>query len=317
MCAVSGGVLWSLIVLAWALGWVEQDPLAVLVLLALLVIAPLAIPLAVFPANSQPLRSREGPIAFAIAQPFAALAGGISLLLPVGPFAGAAAGVWLVFTALLALWSVGRLVHTRGITLANACLAAALLYLPIGGAWLVLARLGIRPLGFSSTTVLLTAVHFHYITLGALVLTGLTGRAIAGRNWWTRTMYRVAAAGMLAGPLLVAAGITLTQVSGFRLPEDGAATLLALSVIVIAAISLHWVVPATRPRLAQELLAVSSGSVVLTMALACAYAIGAATGAWTITIAQMIATHGWVNALGFSLCGLLGWRLRLERKGLQ
>jgi hypothetical protein len=121
---------------------------------------------------------------------------------------------------------------------------------------------------------------------------------------------------MLVEPLLVAAGITLTQVSGFHVPEAAAATLLALSVIVVAAVSLHWVVPATRPRLAQGLLAISSGSVVLTMALACAYAIGEATGAWTITIAQMIAAHGWVNALGFGLCGLLGWRLRLDRDGL-
>jgi hypothetical protein len=46
------------------------------------------------------------------------------------------------------------------------------------------------------------------------------------------------------------------------------------------------------------------------MLFACAYALGAATRIWTITISQMILAHGWVNALVFGLCGLLGWRLR-------
>ncbi len=315
-CAICGGVLLIAVALACALGWIHLDALDVLLLLALFVITPLALSFALVPPDGLPPPGGAGLLI--MAQPFAALAGGVSFLLPTGPLAGAAAALWLVFTILLALAALAtltRLFRVRNVRLADACLGAALLYLPIGGAWLALARLGSRPLGFSPTIVLLTAAHFHFITLAALILTGLTGRAIAGRNWWTRTMYRAAAGGMLVEPLLVAAGITLTQVSGVRIPEAAAATLLALSVIVIAAISLHWVVPATHPRLAQGLLAASSGSVVLTMALACAYAIGETTGAWTITIAQMIAAHGWVNALGFGLCGLLGWRLRLDREG--
>jgi hypothetical protein len=56
-------------------------------------------------------------------------------------------------------------------------------------------------------------------------------------------------------------------------------------------------------------LATSSVAVLFTMVFALAYALGAATGAWTITIAQMILVHGWVNTVAFGLCGLLGYRL--------
>jgi hypothetical protein len=96
-----------------------------------------------------------------------------------------------------------------------------------------------------------------------------------------------------------------------RILETLAAALMALGLILIALLSLHIVVPATAPPLARVLLLISSGSVLATMLIAVAYAVGAATGAWTITISQMIAVHGWVNALAFGLCGLLGWRLRV------
>ncbi len=310
-CVGSGGALWALIALAWAPGLVKLDALDVLLLLAFFVITPLALPFAFFPSASHPWRDQERLII--IAQPFAALAGGASLLLPVGPGAGAAAVLWLMFTVLVALAGAVRLLHVRSVSLADACLALALIYLPVGGVWLVLARLGSRPLGFSPTIVALTAVHFHFIPLAALVVTGLTGRAIhASHSGWARTAYRVAAVGMLIDPLLVAAGQVLTRFIGFRLLEAAAATLLALSLAIIALLGLRFIAPATPPPLARGLLTVSGASVFLTMALACAYAVGAATGAWTITIPQMIAAHGWVNALVFGLCGLLGWRLRLD-----
>jgi hypothetical protein len=129
---------------------------------------------------------------------------------------------------------------------------------------------------------------------------------------------------MLVCPLLVAAGITFTQitrqqrapesVAALHAPESGAATLLALSLILIAILSLRFVVPTTASPLARTLLAISGISVLLTMLLAAAYAVGGATSAWTITVAQMVATHGWLNALAFGLCGVLGWRLRMVQQ---
>ena len=84
--------------------------------------------------------------------------------------------------------------------------------------------------------------------------------------------------------------------------------------MLIALLSLRFIVPTTTPLLAKGLLVFSNTAVLITMLFAGAYALGAATGGWTITISQMITVHGWVNALAFGLCGLLGWRLKVEQE---
>lgn len=313
-----GGCLWMLMILARLFGWLALSDPEMMLLLALWVVAPLALSLV---ASSFAGRWKEGgPLAhltrlIVLLHPAAALVGGASFFLRAGLFSAIAAAVWLLFTAVVALLGVLLITLTRrALALSDACLAVALVYLPIGGGWMLLSRLGVRPLGFSPIIVLLTAVHFHFITLAALVITGLTGRAIqATQGEAPRTVYRVAAVGMLVNPLLVAAGITLTRVTGVRFLESAAAALLALSLMLVALLSLRFVVPRTAPLLARWLLAFSSAAVLATMLLAVAYALGAATGAWTISISQMIALHGWVNALAFGLCGLLGWRLRMGR----
>lgn len=308
-----GVIAWVLIGLVSNFGWGALNDLELILLLALWVITPLAIPL------TTPLKERQLSRALSrlilLLHPFAALSGGISFLLGTGALAAAAAGMWFLFTALLALLGIIRLRDIGSVSLADACLAIALIYVPIGGAWLVLARLGVQPLSFGQHTVLLTAIHFHYISLAALITTGLIGQAIQGTQGAVpRALYRAAAGGMLVNPLLVAAGITLTQVTGADVLESAAATLLALSLILLALLSLRFIVSSATSWLAKGLLLVSSMAVFFTMLAAGAYALGAATEAWTITISQMIAVHGWINALIFGFCGLLGWRLRARQQ---
>ncbi|HEX8037437.1 MAG TPA: YndJ family protein [Ktedonobacterales bacterium] len=308
-----GSVAWVCVALARLAGWVALSDLDLLLLLALCVIMPLAIPLVSH--RTEDSLSHQLSRLVILAQPFAALCGGVSFLLERGTLAAALAGVWLLFTALVALMGVATLRRKDGISIADTCLAAALMYVPVGGAWLVLARWGLRPLAFSGTTVVLTAVHFHFISLVALITTGLVGQAIQARlgGVSSPTVYRVAAIGMLVNPLLVATGITLTQVSGVRFLESVAGVLLALNLMLIALLGLRLVVPTIMPLLARGLLGVSLSSVLITMLFAGAYAVGAATGVWTLTISQMIVIHGWLNALAFGFCGLLGWRLRASR----
>ncbi len=308
-----GSIAWMLIVLVRLLGWIVLNDLELFLLLAFCVLTPLAIPLVSGPGEYHLLCDLARLVI--LLQPFATLIGGASFLVSTGALAAAASTVWLLFTALLALMGLVRLLQKSGRSLADACLAMALVYVPIGGAWLVLARLGLQPLGFSPIIVLLTAVHFHFITLVALIITGLTGQAIrATQREVSRNVYRVAAIGMLVNPLLVAAGIALTQVTGVRFLESGAAVLLALSLLLIALLSYRFIVPGTTPRLAKGLLIFSNAAVLITMLFASAYALGAATGGWTITISQMLTVHGWLNALAFGLCGLLGWRLRVKQQ---
>jgi len=309
-----GSAVVALVSLARWLGWLSLDDLQFILLLALAIIVPLAVPLIVQPGGQGPLPTLSR-LAILV-QPLATFIGGVSLLQARGPLAGAGATVWLLYTALLALAGL-FLVHHSGCQLADICLAMALIYAPIGGVWLVQDRGGIQPLGFSQATVLLTAVHFHYIAFVGLVITGLTIRAIQKRQRAVqRTFYSTVCICMIADPLLVAVGITLTHLTGVHAVESGAAVLLAVCLIIIALLSLHAVVPVVSSAAAKVLLAVASSAVVFTMLLAAAYALGAATHAWTITIPQMIATHGWVNALVFGLCGLVGWQLEHKQRAV-
>ena len=169
--------------------------------------------------------------------------GVVSFLFGAGPLAAASAVVWFLFTVVLALLGLGRLREIKKITLADACFALALIYVPIGGAWLVLSRLGWQPFGFGQHTSLLTAIHFHYIPLAAMMMTGLIGQVVqATGKAFPRELYRIAALGMLINPLLVAAGITLTQLTGKDYLESFAATLLALSFILIALLNLRFII---------------------------------------------------------------------------
>lgn len=254
-------------------------------------------------------------------QPWAAFLGGTAFFLPTGLLAAAFASVWGGYTGLLVLLGLVQLCQMRRshcLSLADLCLTGALLYLPAGGAWMVLARWGLQPLGFGVDTELLTAVHFHVIPLAALVITGLTGQALhnipathRGRYWMA---YRVAAFGVLIDPLLVAAGLTGAQITGVPDLGTAPADLLALSLILLALLGLRFILPTIISRFAQVLVALSYLTVFFTMLIVGAYTLGAATGAWTITIAQMIAIHGLENALLFGCGGLLGWRLRAEQE---
>jgi len=143
-------------------------------------------------------------------------------------------------------------------------------------------------------------------------MTGLIGQAGSlTKLAFPWKLYRIAAIGMLIEPLMVAAGFTLAQFTGREYLRSAPAILLALTLILITLLSLRFVIPATSSPLARGLLLMSSTAVLFTMLAVGAYAIGNATGAWTITISQMIVIHGWINALVFGLCGLLGWRLRI------
>jgi hypothetical protein len=289
--------------------------LQIVLLLALFVITPLAVPLVLRPKEDRFLSQLFALVLFL--QPLASLLGGVAFFLNTGLLAALFAVVWFLFTGLLAtcgLVRIRQMLSLRRMSLADLCLAVAWLYLPVGSTWMVLACWGLQPLGFGVHTDQLTAVHFHFIALAALVITGLTGQTIqATQHGMFRTAYRIAVLGVLIDPLLVAAGLTFAQVTGLQFLDTAPADLLALSLILLSLLGLRFVVPTTTSRFAQVLLILSYTTIFFTMFFAGAYTLGVATGIWTITIPQMIAIHGLENALVFGFCGLVGWRIRIEQ----
>ena len=274
-----------------------------LLLLSVLVFTPLTLSLVATLANdgahSLPFR------AAALLQPFAAILITASFHTRTGLAAAMMTTGWILVTGLIALFGLSRLwqrwvTRRSPLPMEELCIDVGLAYITVGSGWLFLSRWGLNPLGFSDAIVLLTAVHFHYAGFAAPILTGLAGRKI--QSGIARKFYLPAAAGVIAGPPLVAAGITLS-----RGVEVFSAIVLALSLFTLALLMFFAVAPKLKPRLAQLLLSLSAMSVMVTMLFACLYATGRFTGTAIVTLPLMAQVHGVSNALGFVLCGLLAW----------
>jgi hypothetical protein len=277
-----------------------------LFLFAVLVVVPL--PLALITSTDEliapwPLRTAGavyGPAAVCVVA---------SMLLPPGDLAALLTLPWLLFSGLVALAGLAHFLAHRFSSAPQLCIAAGLLYMPVGGVWFTLSRLGANPLGFGDTIVLLTAVHFHYAGYALPILAGWTGRWLARKVPKSMHLFRYVAAGVVAGMALVAAGITVTALTGSLLLEGAAVAVLALSVLALSALLLRHVLAAVMDPLARLLLLLSALSPFVSMLFALAYVGGRLSGAWQLTITEMIGWHGWLNAAGLVLCGLLAWLL--------
>jgi hypothetical protein len=103
----------------------------------------------------------------------AALALLASFALPAGPLAAALAAPWIVLCSAAALAAVvhgvprlPRLLHPA--RAADLGVDVSLGFLAVGAAFATMDRLGVTPMGFSQTIVLLTATHFHFAGFGLL-----------------------------------------------------------------------------------------------------------------------------------------------------
>jgi YndJ-like protein len=302
---ILGTLVWLLLIAAPLPIDESLAPIARLLLLAVLVATPLALPLAA-PSEraSHALLAHRAALA---AQPLAAALVVTAFVLPPSLPAALLAVAWLVPTGLAALTGLLRLLARRDARADELCIDAGLIYLPIGAVWLLFNRLSLNPLGFRDTIVLLTAVHFHYAGFAAPILAGLLGRRVASARPAAWPLFRLVAGGVIAGIALVAAGITLARYT--PLVEVAAALLFAASLLGLAALALRVGVPATTGRFVRALLAISAASLVVTMLFAALYAVGQFLSIPIVGIPRMVQVHGCLNALGFVLCGLLAWTL--------
>ena len=229
-----------------------------------------------------------------------------SFLLSQGVLSGVLASSWLVVTSLLSLWAL-QSIFTRGVKnllndFSQMVIEVACLYISVGAGWLALYRFGIAPMNFSLLIVLLTAVHFHYAGFGVPVLAGLLGAGLSKQQGWLRAFYQLTVFLMIAGVPMVAVGITfspLLEVVGAFVMASGGACLGAL--FLRHALQLQW------PSFARLCFAVSGLAAFAGMSFAILYGVGEYTGAFLVSIPQMIRFHGWGNAVGFVGLGMLAW----------
>ena len=236
------------------------------------------------------------------ATPIGATCAFISLLLESGALAATLVLPWFVVTAIVGFIGLWRLPRTGLREPAEISITAGLIYLPIGAVWLLAYRLGIQPMGFGDTIVLLTAVHFHFAGFAAPLLAGLAGRYLFHRQ--SSLLLPIAVVGIIAGTPLVAAGITGSPVVALV-----GASVITIGLLALATLTVRYVVPATPFTMVRVLLVISSLAVLPAMALACVYAYSIVFNKLIIDIPQMAMTHGIANAFGFSLCGLTAWAI--------
>lgn len=301
--AIVGGVIWAAFVALRARDLHGEAWAHALLLFAALVLVPLVLGLFVEPEHPQ-----RDATAFAkvhLAQFPAAVLLVAACWLPAGVVAALLALPWVVLLCSLAWLGVMRMKRgglRRGLDLL--CADTALIFSAIGGLWTLADRAGLQPLGFAPTIVTLTAVHFHYAGLLLPLYAGLVQR-----EFWFWRFSSQAAVGVVLGVPAVAVGITTTQLGWGPSIEAAAGCGLALAGAAVAVLHVRIALESKRSLSTRLLLGVAGASLFFGMVLTALYAMRAFAQPFPwIGIPQMRAIHGTVNALGFGLCGLLGWR---------
>ncbi|MDY7082540.1 MAG: YndJ family protein [Halobacteria archaeon] len=294
LSAALGSLVWLVAVITRALVTVET-----LLALAILVFVPVALHLV-----ATPLRSGGHPAWYRLAV-FAQFPAGILAVVSIAISQGSTAGLlalpWMFVTVCIAFFGLIRLLPRGSRPTEETYIDVGLVYVPVGGAGLLLNRLGIAPFDFPDVIILLTGVHFHYAAFLLPVFVGLAGRMLANEK--AKSTYSRLLPAFAITPVFIATGLTFSPVV-----EVIAVSVFVVVVIALSVIALFKVVPRLE-RLPALFVGLSFVSLVPAMVLAFAYGYSEFTGDFALSIPTMVTTHGVFNALGFALFGTVGWLL--------
>lgn len=298
--AAVGVVVWVLLVLAVTTDSHETELIHRVVFFAFLVIVPLGLSLV-----SGEQTSGLGLYRVAVLlQPLAAVIAITSFFFDKGTASAALAGAWFVFTAIVALFGVTRLLSRGLYPLPETSIDAGLLYLPVGGAWLIVYRFGIQLFGYGETIILLTVVHFHFAGFAAPIIAGMAGRVLGRSEVGTGKVFPVIVVALIAAMPLVAAGITFSPWLGLA-----GTLLLSIGLVLLAVLTIARVLPAISSLSARVLLLIGALSSCVAMVLASLYSYSLVAHVLILRIPTMAMTHGLLNAFGFATCSLLAWSM--------
>jgi len=296
LVSLFGALLWAVLAAIAGAGIAPLGVIELLLLFAALVIVPLGLEVfrKLLPAESRALRLAR------LLQPVAAIAAVISLCLPPGHRSGGLVLPWVGVAVLTAVAGALNCSPKGRGRLVAALIAVAGFDFVLASGWLLISRLGLRPMNFQEPILRLTAIHFHYTGFATALIAASLLQLSSARQVHLRRL-RATAVLIALLPFAVAAGFT------FYSPlRTGAALALAVSVAVLARIQLRFAGWLNDPT-ARFLLRVASLAAFAGMALACVYVVGEQTGKDWPTIPRIASTHGALNGLGFVLLSLLGW----------
>lgn len=289
-------VAWLLLLLTTTSTLRETEVIHKVVFFGMLVVVPLG--LSLVPAHEQDDFFYRLAVWF---QPVAALLAIASFFVEVGPDAAVFSSAWLVLSILIAMFGITRFTSRGLYPIEESSIDAGLMYLPVAGVWLVVYRLGIQPFDYGETIILLTVVHFHFAAYAAPIIAGMSGRVLATRKH-PRWVFGFSVFAIVAAMPLVAAGITFSAWLGLI-----GTVLLSIGLVMLAVLTVGWVLPAIAPWSSRLLLLIGALSSCSAMVLACLYAYSLPMQILIIDIPTMALTHGILNAFGFVACSLLAW----------
>jgi len=304
--AVMGTVAWILVVGTGLLGSIQD-----IIALAMLVLVPLAVRLADTPRRGG---TRSGWYRIVVVgQPLTALLGVFSLTMTPGTAAVLTALPWAATTVTVAGFGWWRLLQRGPWPIEELSVDAGLLYIVVGGAALLFDRAGVS-LVFEPIFVTLTIIHFHYAGSALPILAGITGRHNPGGRF--DSVLRVTTAIIVVGPGIIGTGITAVALD---LPLAATIEFIAVAFFTTAValfsvavvVGVFPLLPSWPQRL---LLGGASFAVTVSMGFAVVYGFARATGGTYLGIGPqsfgtMVAYHGQLNAYGFAVPALVGWRL--------
>ncbi|WP_409289143.1 YndJ family protein [Peribacillus sp. SCS-37] len=208
------------------------------------------------------------------------------------PWKTVCAAIYLLFTLTVAMSGLRRFFNRGFVNLAEFSIDMGMMYLFIGGLWFFAFAAHVET-GFSPLINWLTAIHFHYSAFLLPVSLGLFGRLHDSK------LYRGIVPLILAGPMLVAIGITFWPIL----------ELLSVLVYIFALYSLIILAYRTRfpARLQGVLIRLSYSALGVTILFSMLYAAGGSLGGYRVSVDFMLAFHGFVNCVCFGLFGVLGW----------
>jgi YndJ-like protein len=299
--AVGGGIVWLALVGSRLGGLTRLTLIDLLFLLAPLVIAPLGLALIAFDEGlPQVLLSAAIRV-----QPAGAVLAVVAFLLPIGLPAAILAAAWLLVCAIAALGALAYLVQGRSLQPVRLATAAAVGFMAFGAIWLVLSRAGIAPIGLSPIIVEMTAVHFHFTGFAATLMAALLLARLRDDRGVAQRVAMAASLLLVAGSPVLAMGwatpVHVLQVAG--------AILVAAGVVATAAVFFFKSASLVHSTPARILLRLSALAPLLPMVLAVEYSAGHVFGFPTLDIQGMALIHGDLNALGFSLLGMVAWSI--------
>ncbi|HEU5138786.1 MAG TPA: YndJ family protein [Bacillales bacterium] len=280
-----GTITWLLFILLqfFLRPFTTNDLIATIVLFAILIVIPMILPIV-------QREDRFFKSALVLLRPAGVLAA-YSFLFPQGWGAVLLALPWFAVTLLFALSGLASIVVKKQFSLPGGLLEnVALVYIAVGGTWLILHQSGLPIMDFSNAIILLTAIHFHYAAFIAPILVAFVGKQLSAKG------YSWISIGMIISPPLVAIGIT-----GSDITEVIGVSVFVATLFAYAVLSLFKWIPEVQPGSTKLWFAISSLSLIVAMVAAFLY-----DTRGTLTITQMVWLHGVLNSFGFAFFGALG-----------